>query len=157
AGLHNVFDLACDTGISALIEAVGCCGVENPAADLPGEGTLYHKAVWAWLNRPEAFERAVLIHQVEQLAWWRKRDSLPAKQPDTSAGALHQLGDELSRLLLEEQGRGKRCTVETFSRGTTDYLFAHPDDYVQNVTAHDDDGALAPRTFRRTFLLAFAY
>lgn len=39
----------------------------------------------------------------------------------------------------------------------TDYFFAHPDDFVQNVTAHVDDGRLAPRAYRRTFAIVFAF
>jgi hypothetical protein len=157
ADLHNVFDLACDTGMVAYIEAAGFCGVPRPADELPEDAGLYHKALWAWLNHRDAFENAARIHQVEQLAWWRKRAGLPGKPADLSPEALARLGAELSTLLLRYQGRGKRCTVEAFRRWDTDYLFAYPDDHVQNATTHDESGLLTPCTFRRTFQIVFAY
>jgi hypothetical protein len=155
--LHNVFDLACETGIGAIIEAGALAGdLELPSA-MPQEGGPYHKAMWAWLNRPEVVNQAILIHQVEHLAWWRKRNDLPHVEPDRRPATLKQLEKALSHLLLCEQGRGKLCTVETLTRRGTDYVFAHPDDFVQNVTAHDGEGKLAARTFRQTFPIVFAY
>jgi hypothetical protein len=70
---------------------------------------------------------------------------------------LIRLGNELSALLRREEGRGRNCTAESFSRRGTAYYFAFPDDFVLNVTAHDEDGQLAARTFRRTFTLVFAF
>lgn len=157
AALHNVFDLACETGIAAIIEAGLLAGDANLAADLPQDGGAYHKAMWAWLNRTEVVNQAILIHQVEHLPWWRKRKNLPRKEPDLSPPNLQKLEKHLSSLLLREQGRGKFCTVEPLYRHGTDYLFAHPDDFIQNVTSHDSEGRLAPRTFRRTFAIVFAY
>jgi hypothetical protein len=75
---HRLFDQ---------IEAASCCGVERPADELPPDGSVYHKAMWAWLHRRQAFNKALLIHHVDQLAWWRKRDDLPARAPNTSSEA----------------------------------------------------------------------
>ena len=45
-----------------------------------------------------------------------------------------------------------------FSRSDgTDYFFVYPDDFVQNVTAHNDEGVLTPRVFRQTFVIVFAF
>jgi hypothetical protein len=60
-------------------------------------------------------------------------------------------------VLRREEGRGRNCTVEAVARRGATYFFAFPDDFVVNATAHDDDGRLAPRTFRRTFTLVFAF
>jgi hypothetical protein len=156
--LRSVFDLACETGIDAIFEAATKCGDLDLPTVMPKEASAYAKAIWTWLNRTEAFEKAVLIHQVDNLSWWRKRRDLPKKPADTSPMALERLGKAISDLLLLEQGRGQACTVEHFSRADgTDYFFAHPDDFVQNVTAHDDDGVLTPRTFRQTFVIVFAF
>jgi hypothetical protein len=156
--LRNVFDLACDTGIDAIFEAATKCGDLDLPTVMPKEAGPYAKAMWAWLNRGDSFDKAVLIHQVDNLSWWRKRRDMPKKAADTSPEALRRLGQAISELLLWEQGRGQSCTVEHFSRADgTNYFFAHPDDFVQNVTAHDDDGVLTPRTFRQTFVIVFAF
>ena len=156
--LRNLFALACESGIDAIFEAALKCGDLDLPKAMPRETGPYAKAAWAWLHRPDAFEKAVLIHQVDNLSWWRKRRDLPQIPPDTSAEALERIGQAISDLLLIEQGRGQACTVEHFSRSDgTDYFFAHPDDFVQNVTAHDDDGKLTPQILRQTFVMVFAF
>lgn len=155
--MRSVFDLACETGLGAIFEGAVRCGECKLSEAMPEELGPYGKSMWAWLNRPEAFEKALLIHQVEHLSWWRKRNDLPTLPPDMSAAARARLEEEIASMLTWEQGRGKVCTVEALERGGTVYFFAHPDDFVQNVTAHDEDGQLAPRTFRATFPIVFAY
>ncbi|VTR95166.1 Uncharacterized protein OS=Thiocystis violascens (strain ATCC 17096 / DSM 198 / 6111) GN=Thivi_1549 PE=4 SV=1 [Gemmata massiliana] len=73
----------------------------------------------------------------------------------TAREVLDRFARELSALLAE--GRGRNCTVEHMIRKGTEYVFAHPDDFAQNVTAHTRDGELVPRTFRHTFPIIFAF
>jgi len=155
--MRSVFDLACPSGIDAIFEGAIRCGELTLSAAMPEDLAPYGKSMWAWLNRSEAFKKALLIHQVESLSWWRKRNDLPMVTPDMSPDGRSRLEEEIGSMLTWEQGRGKVCTVETLERGGTVYFFAHPDDFVQNVTAHDVDGKLEPRTFRPTFPIVFAY
>jgi hypothetical protein len=155
--LRTIYDLACDTGIAAIFEAGELAGDPDLRAAMPEEAGLYERAMWAWLNRGEIVDRAALIHRVENMTWWRRRDDLPAVPPDQSPEARDRLARGLSDLLVREQGRGRICTVDVFTRRGTVYFFAYPDDFVQNVTAHDDDRQLAPRTFRSTFSVVFAF
>jgi hypothetical protein len=155
--LHAIHDLSCETGINALIETAAAFGDHDLAERLPEGLSAYGKAMWVWLEHPEYFANAGLVAQVEQLAWWRKRNDLPCQQPDTSASTLEQLKKEISHLLLTTQGRGRLCSVEVLTRGTTVYFFVYPDDFVQSVQEHDAEGQLAPRTIRRTFSIVFAY
>ena len=158
ASLRQVFDLACHSGMDALFESAANCGDLNLPAAMPNDAGLYGKAMWAWLHRPEIFEKATLIHQVEHIAWWRKRWDLPRRVPDTSEVALARLQRDISELLLMSQGRGQTTTVETLSRRDgTDYFFVYPDDFVHNYLCHDEDGQLAPRAIRPTFSIVFAY
>lgn len=155
--LHSVFDLASESGINAILEAGATSGDDAIAEQMPQDFGAYSQAMWAWLNRHDVFERASLIHQVDDLSWWRKRTDLPHESPRNGPEAYHELEQALSALLVREQGRGKVCTVEPFHRDGTDYFVAHPDDYVDNVTVHDDDGKLSPRSLRRTFTIVFAF
>lgn len=158
AVLRSIFDLACETGIDAIFEAAFRCGDLDLPQAMPRDTGPYAKAAWAWLNRIDAFDKATLFHQVENLAWWRKRRDLPQVRPDTSPVALERLGQAISDFLLMAQGRGQACTVEHFSRSDgTDYFFAHPDDFVENITAHDDHGNLTPQVLKQTFVMVFAF
>ena len=156
--LRSIFELACETGIDAIFEAALRCGDLDLPRSMPRDTGPYAKAAWAWLHRIEAFEKATLFHQVENLAWWRKRRDLPQVRPDTSHSALKRLGEAISDFLLLSQGRGQACTVEHFSRSDgTDYFFAHADDFVENITSHDDEGTLSPKVLKQTFVMVFAF
>jgi hypothetical protein len=156
--LRSVFEMSCESGMQSLLEAAEKCGQFDFAAQLPDDAGYYEKAMWTWLNRKGVFEKAQQFHQVAQLSWWRKRNDLPRKTPDLSPATTMQLGEELASFLTQAQGRGQICTVEAMGLGNgLYYFFAHPDDFVQNALAHNEDGRLTPRTFRRTFMVVFAY
>jgi len=154
--LRSVFDLACDSGFQALLEAAPHCGVPELGQLVPEELSFYGRAMWVWLQHRDVFSRAQDIHRVEHMTWWRKRNDLPQTIPDDSPAAREQLEWDISTL-LKSQGRGKDCTVETFARGGVDYYFAHPDDFVQHVTIHDEHHRLTPEAIRPTLLIVFAY
>jgi hypothetical protein len=158
ASLRNVFELACETGLEALRDVAGDRGADGLFARGPDYGTPYQRAMWMWLNQPDLFDQALLVHQVEHLAFWRKRNDLPQVEPRTDAETLEWLARELSELLTREQGRGRQCTVEHLRRSDgTDYYFAYADDFPHALMVHDADGTLTSRTVRRTFEIIFAY
>lgn len=156
--LRNVFDLACPSGNQALREAAIDLGLLSKFQNAFAYGSLYQRAMWTWLEAPEVFEKALVYHQIERRTGWRKRDDLPKVVPRTDGHALGCLGQEISRLLMKEQGRGQHCTVEYFLRENgTDYFCCYPDDFVRTVTLHDDEGTLKTRSVRQTFEIVFAY
>lgn len=156
SGLHNVSDLASDGGFNALLEAGEACNIPNLGTLVPDNLGVWGRTMWLWLNHREIFEKAQIIHQIEHMAWWRKRNDLPQNAPDVSTKAINKLARDISTL-LKTQGRGKDCTVERMSRGDMHYFFAYPDDFVENVLVHDSEGRLSPETFRQTLLIVFAY
>lgn len=156
--LRNVFDLACESGQQAIREAAADLGVLSQLREALAYGSLYQRAMWTWLEAPEVFEKALVYHQIEHRAGWRKRDDLPMVTPRTDSHALGCLGKDISRLLMSEQGRGQHCTVEYFQRENgTDYFCCYPDDFVRTVTLHDEAGSLKTRSVRQTFEIVFAY
>lgn len=156
--LRNVFDLACESGQQALREAADDLGQRSRLSEPLQTGTLYRRAMWAWLEAPEVFEKALAYHQIEQRHGWRKRDDLPHVAPRTDHHALDSLARDISRLLVTEQGRGQHCTIEYFQRDNgTDYFCCYPDDFIRAVTLHDDDGKLTTRSVKQTFEIVFAY
>jgi hypothetical protein len=157
--LRSVFELAAaphGSGFDSILEAGRLFGVDDLAAMAPGDHCVYGLATWAWLHHRAIFEKGQIIHQVVHLSYWRKRNDLPANEPDMSPEAREKLERDVS-MLLKSQGRGKDCTVETMSRGDVDYFFAYPDDFVQNVTVHDENHRLTVEAFRQTLMIVFAY
>lgn len=156
SALHSVSDLASDDGLGVLLEAGKVCGVPNLGTLVPDKLSVSGRVMWIWLNHRSVFQKAEILHQIDHLSWWRKRNDLPRNTPDTSRHAIEKLACEISNL-LKEQGRGKDCTVETTTRGDVYYFFAYPDDFVENVLIHDSEGHLSPETFRQTLCVVFAY
>lgn len=156
--LRNVFDLACESGVQAIREAAVDLGMHARLTEAFYSGNLYHQAMWVWLEVPEVFEKALAYHQIEHRHGWRKRDDLPQVTPRSDDHALGSLARSISRLLMQEQGRGQNCTVEYFQRDNgTDYFCCYPDDFIRTVTLHDDQGQLTTRSVRQTFEIVFAY
>ena len=154
--LRNIFDLACPSGFDAFLEAGHNCGIKELGSIIPNELGPYGRAMWVWLHHRDIFDNAQIIFQVETMSWWRKRNDLPEIDPDLSAMAIANLERDISSL-LKSHGRGKDCTVETMSRAGIDYFFAYPDDLVENVIVHDQDGKLSAEARRQTTLVVFAY
>jgi hypothetical protein len=156
---RSVFDMACEAGITALVEEGRLHDVDL-AAELERCDGLYHKAMWAYLRHERVFKVAALFNSADSLAGrhWVKLSGLPKKAPDTSEGARRRLAEGLSEYFRENQGRGHRCTVEAFLRGGRQhYFFAYPDDYAETYIGHNDDGALVKRPQKKAFEVVFVY
>ena len=158
AALAAVFDLACHTGVQAMLEAARLQGSADVVRQFPENASPYEAAMWCWLRWPEVFEQARFLHQVDTLTRWRKRQGLPRVEPRTAAEATHELATALSQFLRREELRGQQCTVEHCHRDDgTDYFVAYPDDFVRTVFMHDEQGQLVARPIRQTFEIVFAY
>ncbi len=122
--LRSIFELACESGIEAILEAAATCGHVSLAASMPEDAGYYARSMWAWLNHRPAFDKALVLHQVAHLNWWRKRNDLPPVAPNLSDDAINRLKTAISELLMREQGRGGICSVETLCRDGTHYFLA---------------------------------
>ena len=72
---------------------------------------------------------------------------MPIVQPRITPISIRELSVALSQCLKREEGRGKNCTVEYFRRrDAADVFVAYPDDFVQTIVLHDDQGRLVPRS-----------
>lgn len=156
SALRSVAELANERGMESLVDACSVCGEPNVLEPVPCWVSVWGRSMFMWLRHRTVFEKAQIIHQVDHMTWWRKRNDLPRNTPDASPAAIDELAGDISAL-LKAQGRGKDCTVEMLTRGDVDYFCAFPDDFVQNVLIHDEDHKLAPATFRRTLQIVFAY
>lgn len=154
--LRSIYELSCDTGMAAIVEAAKVEEASRLVFEIPEALNIHGRATWVRLHYPQVFETALFLHQVDNLTWWRKRNDLPSNTPDVSQEAIDRLEFEISSL-LKSQGRGKVCTVETYSRGSVDYFFAYPDDFVETAHMHDDSGKLTATAIRKTMQIVLAY
>ncbi|WP_425619083.1 hypothetical protein NA78x_002814 [Anatilimnocola sp. NA78] len=154
--LRAISDLACDSGYEAILESAPLCAVWDLPGEVPTDLCLWGRTMWVWLHRRNIFDKAQLIHRVETLPWWRKRNDLPQIEANTSAVARDALANEISEMLREE-GRGKQCTVEYMHHDSTTYFFAYADDYLQNLNVHNEEGKLIAITQRQTLQVAFSF
>jgi hypothetical protein len=158
SALGAIFELSCDAGWQTIVEAARQSGQSCITAEVPEGSSTYERAMWVWLRRPDLFEQALLMHQVDHLTRWRKRTGLPAAKPRITPDSIRELSIGLSHCLRHEEGRGQACTVDYFRRRDgADVFVAYPDDFVQTVMMHDEGGQLVPRSIRHTFEIVFAY
>jgi hypothetical protein len=157
ASLSSIFELACEEGWRAILDAACDQGDTAFAERLSEDACYYERAMWTWLNHPELFAQASALQQIGSLTRWRRRTGLPVLTPRITPASIRELASALSQCLRREEGRGKNCTVEYYRRGNgTDIFAAYPDDFVQTVTTHDEVGALVSRPLRQTFEIVFA-
>ncbi|MFN3151812.1 hypothetical protein [Bremerella sp.] len=154
--LQAVYELSCQSGMTAIAEAAKLLDMAELPLQMPQEMSVHGRAMWTRLRHPKVFETAQLLHEIDHLSWWRKRNDLPSTTPNTSPEAIEALERAISSL-LKDQGRGRLCTVETYTRDNVHYFFAYPDDYSETANQHDDNGNLVPIVINKTMQVVFAY
>jgi hypothetical protein len=117
-------EMACETGIKALIEEAHFHQIDL-ASDLEPLKGLHHKSMWTYLRHGSIFELAHLFKYVEGLPnrSWVHIIQLPRNEPDASQNNVHTLETALSEYYQREQGRDRRCTVEYHLRGQRYHYF----------------------------------
>lgn len=154
-----IHEMACEAGVRALLEEGSIHGLNLVTALAQQEG-FYDKAMWTYLEYPSIFNVASLFVSADGLPgrYWVRHRNVSRKPPNTSAQACRELEDALSEYYRTEQGRGHRCTVETYLRGGRQhYFFAYPDDYPDTYIGHDEKGEFVKRPQKRAFEVVFVY
>lgn len=154
--LQAIRAFACESGMSAIEDAAKSLGDRTLMSRIPTELNLYGRAMWVRLNEPDTFSASSMFLELDGLAYFRKRNDLPAVEKQFASNAKERLSEAISNL-LKEQGRGQYCTVETLTRGSVEYFAVHPDDFVRCEQTHDDNGVLSTLAIRPTLQIAFAY
>jgi hypothetical protein len=149
-----IHGLASEDGVRTLV-AEGGLGEEMAPID-----GLVNKVLWVWLNHQGITERATLFHHADHLSrrYYRKRIDLPREDPDVSKPATDALSHAVSEYYWKTQGRGRRCTVESYERSDgRHYFFVYPQDYTDTFLRYDEDGkfdrALHNPAFEVVFIL----
>jgi hypothetical protein len=154
-----VHEMACEEGVRTLVEEGRFHDIDLGAVLDPLDSH-YHKAMFTYLHHERVFRVASCFFSADTLParYWVRRNGFSHKQPATSAAAMKLLAGGLSDYYRESQGRGHRCTVETYLRGGHQhYFFAYPDDYTDTYIGHDDQGQFVRRPQKRAFENVFVF
>jgi len=158
--LQDVNQLADERGLNVLAEEVQRWVPERSAELAALEGR-HDKAMWVYLNLPDAFDEAAMFARADALAagrYWVKRNSLPKVELAPEGGLQTALADALTEYYWPTQMRGQHCAVEHYRRANgTDYFFAYLDDYPDNHLVFDATGHMQKRSDRYAFTNVFAY
>lgn len=152
--MHQVFDLASDSGVMAIREVGG----KIFWSEIPKTCNPYCLAMRTWLRHSNVFNLALLLQQVNHCGDWSTRRGLPKVTPKTSDEVLQQLGNAISDAFRHDRDISGHCTVEYMRRSDgSDYFMAYADDVPRIRLAHDQEGHLASHVIRPTLEIVFAY
>jgi len=158
--LQDVNELADERGLNVLVEEVRRRAPERVGELAALEGR-HDKAMWVYLNLPEAFDEAAMFARADALAagrYWIKRNSLPQLSLDADEKLRTSLADAMTEFYWPTQMRGQHCSVEHYRRANgADYFFAYLDDYPDSHVIFDDAGRMQKRSDRSAFTNVFAY
>jgi len=158
--LHDVNELADERGLPVLVEEVQRRAPDR-VDDLAAVEGQHDRAMWVYLNVPQAFDEAAMFARADTLAtsrYWAKRNSLPKRAITADDARRQALSDALRGYYWPTQMRGRHCHVEHYARANgTEYFFAYLDDYPDSRLVLDKAGHFEKRADRYAFTNVFAY
>ena len=158
--LEDIHNLADGRGLKIFAEEIQrtCPQLVSEFAALEGR---LDRAVWAYLQLPEAFEQAALFARADALAngrYWVKRNGLPRGPVPVDGHILRALQEELRDHYWPAELRGKHCRVEQYDRANgAQYFFAYLDDWPDKQLVFADNGEMVPRSERFAFSNLFVF
>ncbi len=158
--LRDVNELADHRGVAVLAEEV-LWRCPDRALEFDAQTSKADKAMWVYLNVPEAFDEAALFARADALAagrYWQKRNSLPKQAIQADGAMTSRLSTALTEFYGPVQMRGRFCKIAHYPRTDgAEYFFAYLDDYPDKHVVFDDEGQPIVRSDRYAFENVFVY
>lgn len=155
---QDLVELADDRGMKVLAEEIQA-NCPQRQWELIACSSRLNKAVWFYLNLPEAFERAALFARADALSAGRyavRRNSLPRQLLNVTPKTTRALERALHDYYWPNEMRGRHCHVVHYQRaGGSQYFFAYLDDWPDSRLVFEDNGDLEPRCERYAFSVLF--
>jgi hypothetical protein len=158
--LHEIFVLSQEIGLQALAEELRSRHPQH----LPEFSCFEHRydrALWAWLNTPDAFEEAAIFARADSLSqgrYWERWPGATVNGFQVGEQQIASLQKALRDYYWSRQMRGQHCRIHHHRRHTgVDYLFAYLDNWPDQVLAFQEDGELEPLSGRYAFTNVFAF
>jgi hypothetical protein len=130
--MRDINELADHRGLAVLAEEIlwRCPG---RAEEFKQQVSKADKAMWVYLNVPEAFDEAALFARADALAtgrYWNRRNNLPKKNLVVDQDVCSSFASALTAFYGPTQMRGRHCHVVHYERSSGgNYFFAYLDDY----------------------------
>lgn len=158
--LQELLELADDRGMKVVAEEVRA-KAPNRVWEFISCRSRLNKAMWFFLNFPEAFDRAALYAKADALSSGRhavRRNSLPKTPIDVTTETTRSLEAALRDYYWPNEMRGNHCHVEHYTRsGGNEYFFAYLDDWPDTRLVFEDNGELGPKSERFAFSVLFVF
>ncbi|MFN9131425.1 MAG: hypothetical protein ACK5XO_01950, partial [Phycisphaerales bacterium] len=140
--LRDISELSDHRGMAVLAEEI-LWRKPEVADQFKAQASKQDKAMWVYLNIPEAFSEAALFARADALAagrHWKRRNSLPKEAIVVTDTMLQALGEALTSYYGPVQMRGRCCKVVHYRRqGGAEYFFAYLDDYPDKHIVFDGE------------------
>ncbi len=118
-----------------------------------------NKALWFYLNFPDAFGQASLFARADALSTGRyavRRNGLPKRPMIVTPALIELLQKSLQEHYWPNEMRGQSCRISHYSRpGGSEYFFAYLDDWPDMPLVFTDNGDLIPKIERYAFYVVF--
>lgn len=151
--------LASVEGIKAIIDEGNFHGLDL-ASELEHLQNFRDKAMHVAIVHRRVFEVAGQINHAHSLPrrYWKHRGGMPQSSPDVTPEAIERFRNAISAYFRQNEGRGHRCTVDSYLRADRyHYFFAYPDNYADTYLGHDEDGQFVRRAQRPAFEIVFLF
>jgi len=114
------------------------------------------RAFYVFLEHPRVFHVAQRFHYADSLGRWEKWQGLPEAEPSTDRAGCDRLAADISAFYSRREGRGHRCQVDHYRRGSRLYWFAYPEDYGESRLVWEEK-ELKTATQHPAFEVIFVY
>jgi hypothetical protein len=132
AEFQDIHALACEGGVTALVDEAAFHGDEGFTEYLAALEGFHAKVMWVFLEKQLYWRGATMFLHADNVSasYWKKRNDLPQLPPHVEDDDISALARAISALFRKE-GRGKNCKVEPYRRHNREYFFAYPEDFAQ--------------------------
>lgn len=158
AEFQNINALACDGGITALVDEASFHNDDAFISEIAAIDSLHAKAIWAFLNEPNYWRGAAMFLHADNISatYWKKRNDFMNLPPHLENNDTDALAKAISGYFAGKEGRGKNCIVELYRRNQKEYFFAYPEDFGQTAIEWVG-GTLKNQAHHPAFEIIFVY
>jgi len=145
--LHDVFSIANDHGVRAIMEEANRQGNTSLLDDLAGDVSRFDIAMRTCLQADAVWSIASQFAKADEVSggrYWIRRTNVPEGTMNVEPDNVVVLQKAIAAFYQAGQGRGRQCVIEHLIRADgSHYFFAYLDDYTDTYLKVVDSGKFA--------------